>query len=151
MTAHILSAALCFASLCVGALIGWSIRSIIVAAAADDGDEVIPQPPTALSEFAAMRFAALEELRVILKDERFKIASEMAYLLGPAADLTREILADDKAELITKMTEEHDLHRTLREMMVSVKKDANRLIEMMDLAEARLAAALANAEIKPAT
>jgi hypothetical protein len=61
----------------------------------------------------------------------------------------RRLLTDDKAELITRLSEEDGSCRTLLELIAAAKKDANLLTEMMDSAEARLVAALANAEIKP--
>ena len=109
VTPAILAVAL--GGLFAGALVGWFFRGVALIAAADhrevakpdDGLSIIGlEPSEPKRDLAAMNFAAVPELRALTKDERLRCARGMLELLPSAAEMTGEILVDDKSELIAK-------------------------------------------------
>jgi hypothetical protein len=66
----------------------------------------------------------------------------MLELLPSAAEMTGEILVDDKSELIAKVTADRSFYEGLHAHINHARDDANTLLEMIESAEGRLSVAL---------
>jgi len=148
VTPAILAVAL--GGLFAGALVGWFFRGVALIAAADHREVAKPddglcigwEPSEPKRDLAAMNFTAVPELRALTKDERLRCARGMPELLPSAAEMTGEILVDDKSELIAKVTADRSFYEGLHAHIKHARDDANTLLEMIESAEGRLSVAL---------
>ena len=148
VTPAILAVAL--GGLFAGALVGWFFRGVALIAAADHREVAKPddglcigwEPSEPKRDLAAMNFTAVPELRALTKDERLRCARGMPELLPSAAEMTGEILVDDKSELIAKVTADRSFYEGLHAHIKHARNDANTLLEMIESAEGRLSVAL---------
>jgi hypothetical protein len=134
-----------------GALVGWFFRGLALTVAADEREVAKPddglsiigfEPSEPKPDLAAMNFTGVPELRALTKDERFRCARGMLELLPSAAEMTGEILVDDKSELIAKVAADRSFYEGLHAHIKHARNDANTLLEMIESAEGRLSVAL---------
>jgi hypothetical protein len=135
--------AVALGGLFAGALVGWFFRGVALIAAADHREVAKPddglcigwEPSEPKRDLAAMNFTAVPELRALTKDERLRCARGMPELLPSAAEMTGEILVDDKSELIAKVTADRSFYEGLHAHIKHARDDANTLLEMIESAE----------------
>jgi len=97
-------------------------------------------------EIAALKFKAIKQIRAVSKKQRLKNAHSMIERLRPMAVLAGEIVAMDKAELISRVRDRYDEFGPFLMMFAEARQTVAAVREIIGAAEARLAVALANVE-----
>ena len=97
-----------------------------------------PQGPRAtIPEIAAIEFAAVKQLRRLSKRARLKKAHEIVGRVRPMVLLAGEIMAADKAQLISMVEEAYDEFGPALMLLANARTDARALVEIIRAAEVR--------------
>jgi hypothetical protein len=99
-----------------------------------------------MAGLAAMDFAAAKFLEGQTKDDRLKRSHELVTSIGAMFAIAVESLAMSKAELLAKVTEDHDLFGSMLLEFAETRKDAELVSSLLRSAELRLAAVMATVE-----
>jgi hypothetical protein len=102
--------------------------------------------PATIAEMAQVEFRALKALRGLSRQDITAKFSGLTGFLGPMAVAAGEIVALEKAELITRVAEHYDVLGPLLMQLAEATSDAKLLVDVIQAAECRLAVALANVE-----